>query len=110
MCVCRRGRRGSGRVWVIRAGGRHGGAGACWRSGASGVVVVPRVVSHAGGGLLEALEVVTWRRGVCEVFSGERFDGVDGLRGDLWVWSREQLMEMMQEGIWGVGRVMCAGC
>lgn len=51
--------------------------------GTSGVVVVPRVVSHAGGGLLEALEAVAWRRGVCEVFSGERFDGVDGLRGEL---------------------------
>ena len=51
--------------------------------GTSGVVVVPRVVSHAGGGLLEAPEVVAWRSGVCEVFSGERFDGVDGLRGKL---------------------------
>lgn len=51
--------------------------------GTSGVVVVPRVVSHAGGGLLEALGVVVWRRGVCKVFSGERFDGVDGLRGEL---------------------------
>ena len=51
--------------------------------GTSGVVVVPRVVSHTGGGLLEALKVVAWRRGVCEVFSGERFDGVDGLSGEL---------------------------
>lgn len=50
--------------------------------GTSGVVVVPRVVSHAGGGLPEAL-VVVLRRGVCKVFSGERFDGVDGLRGEL---------------------------
>lgn len=51
--------------------------------GTSGVVVVPRVVSHAGGGLLEALGVVAWGRGVCDVFSGERFDGVDGLTGEL---------------------------
>jgi len=38
--------------------------------GASGVVVVPRVVSHAGGGLLEALEVVNVAKG--------------SLRGLLW--------------------------
>lgn len=46
--------------------------------GRSGVVVVPRVESQAGGGLF-----VVWRSGVLVVFSGERPDGVEGFRGEL---------------------------